>query len=406
MKLLVRSNSAIVGPLLRGSFWMTWKAGSWGTRELDEHVHRLPVSVGQPIVTLFALSTLTTVAGCQDVAMFSQSDLNEFDEDSRTAIGQCVARVERAAENQDKEQLIGASKDLAETICKVVMKAFGETAGSTSDLPSLANRALEVLKLNPSALQDRPALRKVSSGLVTAINGISELRNSDGTGHGRAAPSPIHPSHAEFVKEATLSWGRWLLGSAAQSLRVSGALKGAEDEISRGILSRGKLPELLDCIQLATLERNVQHRLGVAVGRRWSVNRTFLPLEDVIQPMAAGARDYPADFASGVMEGLILDANGHFIASEREIELAIGIGLRLPQPYRREALSHLAELVNESWVLADELTMRQIVVHLERVIAGVQGEPEVAEALDRIRQHLVETPERQNTSPEDSDAPS
>ena len=66
-----------------------------------------------------------------------------------------------------------------------------------------------------------------------------------------------------------------------------------------------------------------------AVARRWSVNETFLPLTDVIEPLANGKVEYPPAFCEGALEGLLLDHDGRIrIRRSADIQLAVEVGQR------------------------------------------------------------------------------
>lgn len=281
--------------------------------------------------------------------MFSEADLNEFEDATRTAIEQSAARVERAEAAGDVEGIIGACKEMIETVAKAVIDALGGTYGSDIEVPKLAKQAMEVLGIHPAGLQERPSLRRISGGLVSVAVGIAELRNTDGTGHGRASPSDLDPSHATLARESATTWCSWTLGAAGRVLREREGLDFAISGIAGGqTFHTGELPKTLDALGLVSLSARDQHKTGVAVARRWNVGGTFLANTDVIEPMASGKLEYPPDFVAGVIEGLLLDQDGYVRSTKRNVDSLVEIANRLPPGSRDGAMSDLADRAEDA----------------------------------------------------------
>lgn len=280
--------------------------------------------------------------------MFDQNVLILFGEPAKTAINDGADRLDRAIAAADVEGIVGSSKDLTDSVAKTVITALGGTFGANADLPALGNQVMNVLRLHPAGLQSRPAVQKLSQAMITLINAVAQMRNRDGTGHGRAEPSNLHQSHADLVSKAAVSWGNWALVTGSRVLEGRRRITEAAARIGGprpDIFTRGGIPELLESLDLSRLNDEDQRQLGMAVGRRWSVGRTFLALEDVITPLAAGEQVYPDEFAAGVILGLFFEQNGFLVATPQEIGLATQIGRRLPVPRRRSLFKQLEEQV-------------------------------------------------------------
>lgn len=69
--------------------------------------------------------------------------------------------------------------------------------------------------------------------------------------------------------------------------------------------------ELLRELEVERLETREQHRVGLAVARRWASSRTFVAHMDVIEPLAQGVEQYPGRFCEGVIEGLLIESEGY-----------------------------------------------------------------------------------------------
>jgi hypothetical protein len=320
----------------------------------------------------------------------SDLELHFLSQLAQSAVQQQVDRVKRAEEADDVEAIIGASKELVESVGKAVIDVLGQTYPSSPDLPMLAKRTLNALELHPAGLQGRASLRKLSSAHITALTAMAELRNSDGTGHGRAKPSELDASHARLAKEAATSWCRWVLAAARRVLDGRAMLDEAVGALSNRVFKQGALPEFLEELTLSDLTKEDQHKLGLAVGRRWNIGETFNARDDVIAPMATGGETYPDAFAAGVMEGLLFDYLGYVRTTSAEIDLVVGIGLRLPDELRRQEFDNLVELIEQadaSFAFSESAKVGSI----ERLRSRSVGlEEPVSEALGKIADRIAQ----------------
>lgn len=280
-------------------------------------------------------------------ALPSSSDVEEsvLPKTAHDAITSAKARIDRAEAAGDLEGTIGSSKDLVETVAKVVLDVLGQSYGSDTPVQKLASISMKALGI----AEERPALHRLGGSMATAAGAIGELRNSDGTGHGRSAPSTINGRHAEFARAAASAWCTWMLGLAEEKLADTSRFNTALVEIGgERVFRRGALKAYLDEIQLDTAPREVQRKLGLAVARRWTVNSTFMPRLDVIDPLAEGAEDFPLAFQEGLIEGLLLDKDGRVRTDVEDVRKAIEIAMRMRARVRQTTLAQLADHVDEA----------------------------------------------------------
>ena len=105
-------------------------------------------------------------------------------------IHQQIQRIEQAVE-KDPEQAIGTAKELVETVAKTIFLDHGLRVPVEDDFPKLIRAALKQLKLVPDDIPDQAyaadIIRKLLHNLATISNGLAELRNGYGTGHGKDA---------------------------------------------------------------------------------------------------------------------------------------------------------------------------------------------------------------------------
>jgi hypothetical protein len=118
-------------------------------------------------------------------------------------VSQQITRMEAAVLN-DPGLAIGTAKELAETCCKTILNERGVEVPPGDNLPQLVKRTARELRLTPSDIPDRAkaveTIRRLLSNLATITSGIAELRNSYGTGHGKAAASKgLGPRHAKLA---------------------------------------------------------------------------------------------------------------------------------------------------------------------------------------------------------------
>jgi hypothetical protein len=256
-----------------------------------------------------------------------------------------MARIDRADAAADLEGIIGASKDLVETVAKVVLDVLGQSYGSDTPVQKLASMSMKALGI----AEDRPALQRLGGSMATAAGAIGELRNSDGTGHGRSVPSIINARHAEFARAAASAWCTWLLALAEDKLADTSRFNKALNEIGgERVFRRGALKAYLVELQLDTAPHQVQRKLGLAVARRWTINSTFMPRLDVIDPLAEGTDDFPLAFQEGLIEGLLLDGDGRVRMDADDVRKAIEIAMRMRARVRQATLAQLADHIDEA----------------------------------------------------------
>jgi len=91
----------------------------------------------------------------------------------------------------DPHLAIGIAKELIETCCKKILSERNITADKKWDLPKLLSETNKMLKLTPKDIDDEVkavnTIRSILKSLSTVVQGICELRNDYGSGHGRGS---------------------------------------------------------------------------------------------------------------------------------------------------------------------------------------------------------------------------
>lgn len=101
-----------------------------------------------------------------------------------------INRMEEAIPG-DPDLAIGTAKELLETCCKTILHEREIAFPKNADLPQLVKRTVKELQLTPKDIPDQAkaanTIKRLLSNLATLAQGISELRNHYGTGHGKHA---------------------------------------------------------------------------------------------------------------------------------------------------------------------------------------------------------------------------
>ena len=102
-----------------------------------------------------------------------------------------IGRLANAAKD-DPSLAVGTAKEMVETICKTILEDRGVTSRG-EDLPQLVRRVSKELALLPDDIPDHAkgsdVIWRMLSNLNQVSQGIAELRNLYGTGHGRCRVS-------------------------------------------------------------------------------------------------------------------------------------------------------------------------------------------------------------------------
>lgn len=92
---------------------------------------------------------------------------------------------------KDTDLAIGTAKELLETTCKSILKQKAVAVDSNWTLSQLLKTTTNVLDFTPKEAANpesaEKSLKQILGGISSIVHGVSELRNSYGTGHGKDA---------------------------------------------------------------------------------------------------------------------------------------------------------------------------------------------------------------------------
>lgn len=118
-------------------------------------------------------------------------------------LSQQITRLELAVPH-DPYLAIGTAKEMVETCCKTILLERGVKSEENWDLSQLVKATYKELKLTPDDIPDNSkaaeTIKRLLSNLATVTQGLAELRNKYGTGHGKNANAKgLRARHAQLA---------------------------------------------------------------------------------------------------------------------------------------------------------------------------------------------------------------
>ena len=122
----------------------------------------------------------------------------------------------RTSVDDDPRLAIGTAKELVETTCKTILMERGIASDSSWDIARLVKETRAALVLLPGdvpeAAKGAETIRRILSNLGTIAQGLGELRNLYGTGHGPAGKARgLSSRHARPAAGAAATLASFLL---------------------------------------------------------------------------------------------------------------------------------------------------------------------------------------------------
>jgi Abortive infection C-terminus len=125
-----------------------------------------------------------------------------------------LARIE-AGITSDPAAAIASSKELVESALKFVLNDYGVEHPRSAQLPELYKLAATELRLSresvPESARGSQIAQRVLQNLSSAVQGLAELRNELGLGHGRTTRSPALTRHARLAANSARAVTEFIL---------------------------------------------------------------------------------------------------------------------------------------------------------------------------------------------------
>src|SRR5574337_768776 len=111
---------------------------------------------------------------------------------------------------------IGVAKELIETCCKSIFDERLQVYDKNWDLPRLMKETTKLLKLTPEDIPNEvkaaSSIKQILGSLSSVVQGISEIRNEYGSGHGKDGKfKGLQPRHAKLAVGAASTLAVYLL---------------------------------------------------------------------------------------------------------------------------------------------------------------------------------------------------
>ena len=146
----------------------------------------------------------------------SLTDLS--DKVSKFDIPELQRQIERmnSSVEDDPSLAIGTAKELIETTCKTILSDHGVAIDENLEITKLVKEARKTLGLVPesipSAAKGAETIQRLLSNLGAVAQGLSELRNLYGTGHGKHGKAKgLSARHARLAMGAAATLATFLL---------------------------------------------------------------------------------------------------------------------------------------------------------------------------------------------------
>lgn len=113
-------------------------------------------------------------------------------------------------------QAIGIAKELIETTCKSIFRDRQEDYDKNWELSRLMRETTKLLRLTPDHITDEAkaakSIRQILGSLSSVVQGIAEVRNEYGSGHGKDSSfRGLQPRHAKLAVGAASTLAIYLL---------------------------------------------------------------------------------------------------------------------------------------------------------------------------------------------------
>lgn len=186
---------------------------SWVSHDLQNHVGYRLTSDGRRDAETTRKLRREREVGEALAGTLPREELRALGSAGAAAVAQHATELEVALLDGRWAAAVGASKDLVESTAHAVLAARGEPMPPATKVTSLIRAALD-------ADDERAPGWTLARGIANVTQGLSELRNEEGSGHGRAVTSDVGAIEAEFAATTAAALAHLLVRRHA-GLRVA-----------------------------------------------------------------------------------------------------------------------------------------------------------------------------------------
>ena len=111
---------------------------------------------------------------------------------------------------ENPTEAIGKAKELIESCCKTILEERNMLLSKDETLGQLTKKVMKLLKVTPNDIDDTipaaKAMKQILGNLSAIAEGMATLRNSYGSGHGRAASyKGLEERHAKLAVGSSIT---------------------------------------------------------------------------------------------------------------------------------------------------------------------------------------------------------
>ena len=121
-------------------------------------------------------------------------------------------------QDENPTEAIGKAKELVESCCKTILENESIEIGKEWDMPRLVDETFKLFKIMPKNISDdvkgAKSIKQVLGSLKGVAQGMAELRNLYGSGHGKSESyTGLEPRHAYLAVGSCITLVRFLWDS-------------------------------------------------------------------------------------------------------------------------------------------------------------------------------------------------
>lgn len=129
-------------------------------------------------------------------------------------------------QDDNPTEAIGKAKELIESCCKTILEKEGHIIGKDWDMTRLVDETFKLFGIMPKEISDdvkgAKSIKQVLGNLKAIAQGISELRNLYGSGHGKSSSfTGLEPRHASLAVGSSVTLVRFLWDSYERYKHIS-----------------------------------------------------------------------------------------------------------------------------------------------------------------------------------------
>lgn len=129
-------------------------------------------------------------------------------------------------QNENPTEAIGKAKELIESCCKTILEKEGYIIEKDWDMTRLVDETFKLFGIMPKEISDdvkgAKSIKQVLGNLKAIAQGISELRNLYGSGHGKSSSfTGLEPRHASLAVGSSVTLVRFLWDSYERYKHIS-----------------------------------------------------------------------------------------------------------------------------------------------------------------------------------------